>query len=83
MVKKSGGEYAYLLEAFGPIPAFMYAWISVIVMRYGNMTSPKLSRYIFVTIRRKLIFCHNKTRSENLCHKTTQIKNSLSQYEHI
>ena len=31
--KKSGGEYAYLMEAFGPIPAYLFAWTSVLIIR--------------------------------------------------
>ncbi|XP_068115704.1 b(0,+)-type amino acid transporter 1-like [Hyperolius riggenbachi] len=33
MITKSGGEYPYLMEAFGPIPAFLFSWASVIVMK--------------------------------------------------
>jgi len=29
----SGGEYAYLLRAFGPLPAFLFAYINVLVTR--------------------------------------------------
>ena len=40
MIRLTGGEYAYLLKAyggihrfFGPIQAFLYSWVSVLVMR--------------------------------------------------
>ncbi|KAM9302300.1 B(0,+)-type amino acid transporter 1 [Gastrophryne carolinensis] len=33
MITKSGGEYPYLMEAYGPIPAFLFSWASVIVMK--------------------------------------------------
>eukprot|EP00079_Xenopus_tropicalis_P024226 XP_012816782.1 PREDICTED: B(0,+)-type amino acid transporter 1 isoform X1 [Xenopus tropicalis] len=33
MITKSGGEYPYLMEAFGPIPAFLFSWSSLIVMK--------------------------------------------------
>ncbi|XP_039619525.1 b(0,+)-type amino acid transporter 1 isoform X1 [Polypterus senegalus] len=33
MITKSGGDYSYLLEAFGPVPAFLYAWTSVVVLK--------------------------------------------------
>uniref|UniRef100_A0A8C4NFV8 b(0,+)-type amino acid transporter 1 n=1 Tax=Eptatretus burgeri TaxID=7764 RepID=A0A8C4NFV8_EPTBU len=33
MITKSGAEYAYLMSAFGPIPAFLYSWTSVIVTK--------------------------------------------------
>ncbi|KAK3748507.1 hypothetical protein QZH41_008575 [Actinostola sp. cb2023] len=32
-VPKSGAEYAYLKEAFGPIPAYMFAWTGIIINR--------------------------------------------------
>ena len=31
-ITKSGGEYAYLKEAFGRIPAFLFAWTSMIII---------------------------------------------------
>ncbi|XP_069724756.1 B(0,+)-type amino acid transporter 1 isoform X2 [Phaenicophaeus curvirostris] len=33
MITKSGGEYPYLMEAFGPIPAFLFSWTSLIVTK--------------------------------------------------
>ncbi|XP_055504329.1 b(0,+)-type amino acid transporter 1 [Leucoraja erinacea] len=33
MITQSGGEYSYLLEAFGPVPAFLYSWMSIIVVK--------------------------------------------------
>ncbi|XP_043562768.1 b(0,+)-type amino acid transporter 1 [Chiloscyllium plagiosum] len=33
MITKSGGEYSYLLEAFGPIPAFLYSWMCIVVTK--------------------------------------------------
>lgn len=32
-IKKSGGEYSYLMEAFGKIPAYLFAWTSVLIIR--------------------------------------------------
>ncbi|XP_070616410.1 B(0,+)-type amino acid transporter 1 isoform X2 [Erythrolamprus reginae] len=33
MIPKSGAEYPYLLEAFGPIPAFLFSWSSIMVIK--------------------------------------------------
>ncbi|XP_068135856.1 cystine/glutamate transporter [Hyperolius riggenbachi] len=32
-IKKSGGHYTYILEAFGPFPAFVRVWVEVTVIR--------------------------------------------------
>ncbi|KAK3600943.1 hypothetical protein CHS0354_004154 [Potamilus streckersoni] len=37
LIRKSGGEYIYLKTAFGDIPAFLYAWTSVIVIRTSSI----------------------------------------------
>nr|XP_025965320.1 B(0,+)-type amino acid transporter 1 [Dromaius novaehollandiae] len=33
MITKSGGEYPYLMEAFGPIPAYLFSWTSLLVTK--------------------------------------------------
>uniref|UniRef100_K7FFV0 b(0,+)-type amino acid transporter 1 n=1 Tax=Pelodiscus sinensis TaxID=13735 RepID=K7FFV0_PELSI len=33
MITKSGGEYPYLMEAFGPIPAYLFSWTSLLVIK--------------------------------------------------
>ncbi|XP_071346123.1 b(0,+)-type amino acid transporter 1 [Trachinotus anak] len=33
MITKSGGEYSYLMEAFGSIVAYLYSWTTVMVLK--------------------------------------------------
>ena len=32
-IPKSGGEYSYLYDVYGPIPAFLFSWTAVLVIR--------------------------------------------------
>ena len=32
-IPKSGAEYSYLFDIFGPIPAFLFSWTAVLVIR--------------------------------------------------
>ncbi|KAL4642173.1 B(0,+)-type amino acid transporter 1 [Arapaima gigas] len=43
MITKSGGEYAYLLEGFGSIIAYLYSWTSIIVLRPSSFAIIALS----------------------------------------
>ena len=31
-IVESGGDYAYINRAFGPLPAFLYVWVSLVVV---------------------------------------------------
>uniref|UniRef100_H2YSC3 Amino acid permease/ SLC12A domain-containing protein n=1 Tax=Ciona savignyi TaxID=51511 RepID=H2YSC3_CIOSA len=37
MIPKSGGEFPILLEAFGPIPAYLFAWTSTVVLKPSSL----------------------------------------------
>src|SRR5690242_12711138 len=34
-----GGQYAYLREAYGPVPAFLYGWALLLVIQSGGMAA--------------------------------------------
>mgnify|MGYP001792995130 CR=1 FL=1 len=48
MIPKSGGEHAYLFEAFGPLPAFIFSWTLALVIRPSSMSIVALTfaRYV-------------------------------------
>ncbi|XP_026688258.1 Y+L amino acid transporter 2-like [Diaphorina citri] len=52
MIPKSGGDYAYINEAFGPLPAFLYMWVALfVIMPTGNaVTALTFAQYILQPI---------------------------------
>lgn len=47
-IPKSGGDYAYINEAFGPLPAFLFLWGAItIIMPAGNAVAAlTVSNYV-------------------------------------
>ncbi|XP_053133282.1 b(0,+)-type amino acid transporter 1-like [Hemicordylus capensis] len=43
IIKESGGEYIYILRNFGSLPAFLFAYTSVIVVRPAGVAAVSLS----------------------------------------
>lgn len=43
MITKSGGEYPYFMEAFGPIVAYLYSWTTVMVLKPSSFAIITLS----------------------------------------
>ena len=39
MKPEAGGLYAYLRDAFGPLPAFLYGWASFLVIASGSIAA--------------------------------------------
>uniref|UniRef100_A0A8C1TQM9 b(0,+)-type amino acid transporter 1 n=1 Tax=Cyprinus carpio TaxID=7962 RepID=A0A8C1TQM9_CYPCA len=43
MIMKSGGEYPYLMEGFGPLLAYLYSWSTIIVLKPSSFAIIALS----------------------------------------
>ena len=52
MIPKSGCEYAYLFEAFGPIPAFVFSYVSMILIKPSSIAIIALTcaEYVMVPL---------------------------------
>ncbi|XP_071785073.1 b(0,+)-type amino acid transporter 1-like [Asterias amurensis] len=49
VIPKSGGEYSYLLDTLGPIPAFLFSWISTIVIQPSGVSAVTLTFGAYVS----------------------------------
>lgn len=38
MNTSSGAEWAYFMDAFGPAPAFLFSWVSTLVLKPSQMS---------------------------------------------
>ncbi|CAM9624537.1 unnamed protein product [Lampetra fluviatilis] len=43
LMRESGGDYIYALRTYGPVPAFLFAWSSVLVVRPASIAAGALS----------------------------------------
>uniref|UniRef100_A0A915KG42 Uncharacterized protein n=1 Tax=Romanomermis culicivorax TaxID=13658 RepID=A0A915KG42_ROMCU len=48
MIKRSGGDYAYISDAFGPFLGFMRLWVEAIVVRPCTMTIVALTFAVYM-----------------------------------
>lgn len=66
LIPKSGGEYSYFLDGFGyfhrfwgPLPAFLYSWISVLLLKPATFAIGCLSfaNYTIIPLLAALEIC--------------------------
>lgn len=43
MITKSGGEYPYLMECFGAVPAYLYSWTTILILKPSSLAIIALS----------------------------------------
>nr|WP_295868210.1 amino acid permease [uncultured Chitinophaga sp.] len=63
MFPKAGGQYVYLKEAFGPLPAFLFGWSFLTIIQAGSIAAvgvafAKFSAYIFPALSEKNVIAH-------------------------
>ena len=53
MMPRAGGPYVYLRAAYGPIPAFLFGWTELTVVRAGSMATlaAAFARYFVILVK--------------------------------
>ena len=49
MFPRSGGVYVFLKEAYGPLPAFLYGWVALLVVLSGGMAAVGVGFAIYLS----------------------------------
>ncbi|XP_063848960.1 Y+L amino acid transporter 2-like [Scylla paramamosain] len=49
LIPRSGGDYAYIYEVFGPIPAFLFLWVTLILILPTSNTVMALTFATYIT----------------------------------
>jgi APA family basic amino acid/polyamine antiporter len=50
MMPRAGGQYVYLREAFGPLPAFLYGWTLFLVIQTGTIAAVAVAFAKFLAV---------------------------------
>jgi APA family basic amino acid/polyamine antiporter len=50
MMPRAGGQYVYLREAFGPLPAFLYGWTLFLIIQTGTIAAVAVAFAKFLAV---------------------------------
>lgn len=96
MIPRSGGDYAYIGVAFGPLPAFLYLWVALLILvPTGNaITALTFAQYLLqpfwptcdapieaVRLFAAVITCKNKWKNVEENKQKHESKKTLSHFQ--